>query len=182
MCTSDLSTASSQGRAQLLHWPSLKSDEMLEKVKPTVGARRAQGDKALLEFTTRFARAQLSPAVLPPPFAPETMVVRGDTRKATAAASGNTRRCCETQPSYPAPVARCGDPAWRCLLSIRLTDCAGQPICAQRNRYPAFHSPRARDSGTGSWMQGNRACDTPEISRKYITQGYVCGAPGGCGD
>jgi phosphoribosyl-ATP pyrophosphohydrolase/phosphoribosyl-AMP cyclohydrolase/histidinol dehydrogenase len=99
MRTSDLSTTSTQERAQLLRRPVLKSDEMLEKVKPIVEAVRTRGDEALLEFTAKYDKAQLASTVLLPPFAPETMVVEEDVRKAIDVAYGNIRKFHEAQTS-----------------------------------------------------------------------------------
>ena len=99
MRTSDLSTISTQERALLLRRPVLKSDEMIEKVKPIVEAVRTRGDDALLEFTAKFDKAQLTSTVLLPPFAPETMVVEEDVRKAIDVAYGNIRKFHEAQKS-----------------------------------------------------------------------------------
>jgi len=99
MRTSDLSTTSTQERAQLLRRPVLKSDEMLEKVKPIVEAVRTRGDEALLEFTARFDKAQLTSTTLLPPFAPETMVVEENVRKAIDVAYRNIRKFHEAQTS-----------------------------------------------------------------------------------
>lgn len=99
MRTSDLSTISTQERAQLLRRPVLKSDEMIEKVKPIVEAVRTRGDDALLEFTAKFDKAQMTSTVLLPPFAPETMVVEEDVRKAIDIAYGNIRKFHEAQKS-----------------------------------------------------------------------------------
>lgn len=92
MRTSDLSTISTQERALLLRRPVLKSDEMIEKVKPIVEAVRTRGDDALLEFTAKFDKAHMTSTVLLPPFAPETMVVEEDVRKAIDVAYGNIRK------------------------------------------------------------------------------------------
>ncbi|TFY56356.1 hypothetical protein EVJ58_g7697, partial [Rhodofomes roseus] len=54
MHTYDLAATSSQERAQLLHRPVLKYDEMLQKVKPIVDDVRVRGDAALLELTAKF--------------------------------------------------------------------------------------------------------------------------------
>jgi phosphoribosyl-ATP pyrophosphohydrolase/phosphoribosyl-AMP cyclohydrolase/histidinol dehydrogenase len=99
MRTSDLSAISTQERALLLRRPVLKSDEMIEKVKPIVEAVRTRGDDALLEFTAKFDKAQLTSTVLLPPFAPETMVVEEDVRKAIDVAYGNIRKFHEAQKS-----------------------------------------------------------------------------------
>jgi len=99
MRTSDLSITSTQERAQLLRRPVLKSDEMIEKVKPIVEAVRTRGDDAILEFTAKFDKVQLTSTVLLPPFAPETMVVEENVRKAIDVAYGNIRKFHEAQKS-----------------------------------------------------------------------------------
>jgi phosphoribosyl-ATP pyrophosphohydrolase/phosphoribosyl-AMP cyclohydrolase/histidinol dehydrogenase len=99
MRTSDLSAISTQERALLLRRPVLKSDEMIEKVKPIVEAVRTRGDDALLEFTAKFDKVQLTSTVLLPPFAQETMVVEEDVRKAIDVAYGNIRKFHEAQKS-----------------------------------------------------------------------------------
>jgi phosphoribosyl-ATP pyrophosphohydrolase/phosphoribosyl-AMP cyclohydrolase/histidinol dehydrogenase len=89
MRTSDLATTTPETRAQLLRRPVLKSDEMIEKVKPIVEAVRIRGDEALLELTAKFDMAQMSSTVIFPPFAPETMRVDEDVRKAIDIAYSN---------------------------------------------------------------------------------------------
>ncbi|TFK43465.1 histidinol dehydrogenase-domain-containing protein [Crucibulum laeve] len=92
MRTSDLSTVTSAERAQLLHRPVLKSDEMISKVKPIVEDVRLRGDKALLELTAKFDKAKLTSTVIFPPFASETMQVEKDVREAIDQAYSNIRK------------------------------------------------------------------------------------------
>lgn len=89
MHTYDLSVASVEQRAQLLRRPVLKYDEMLQKVKPIVDDVRLRGDAALLELTAKFDKAQLTSTVVRPPFAPETMQIDEEVRKAIDAAYAN---------------------------------------------------------------------------------------------
>lgn len=89
MCTSDLSAVSSTERQELLRRPVLKSDEMIEKVKPIVEAVRVRGDDALLELTAKFDRAQLSSTVVFPPFASESMIIADDVRRSIDVAYSN---------------------------------------------------------------------------------------------
>ncbi|KZT74349.1 histidine biosynthesis trifunctional-protein [Daedalea quercina L-15889] len=89
MHTYDLSVTSPQERAQLLRRPVLKYDEMLQKVKPIVDDVRLRGDAALLELTAKFDKVQLSSTVVRPPFAPETMRLDEEVRKAIDAAYAN---------------------------------------------------------------------------------------------
>ena len=97
MCTSDLSTTSPEARAQLLRRPVLKSDEMIGKVKPIVEAVRIRGDEALIELTAKFDKAQMTTTVIFPPFAPETMQIDTDVRKAIDVAYANIRKFHEAQ-------------------------------------------------------------------------------------
>ncbi|KAF4619888.1 hypothetical protein D9613_005015 [Agrocybe pediades] len=92
MRTSDLSKVSPEERVQLLRRPVLKSDEMIEKVKPIVEAVRQRGDEALLELTAKFDRVKLDSTVIFPPFAPESMVIEEDVRKAIDVAYSNIHK------------------------------------------------------------------------------------------
>ena len=83
----DLSQTDASARAQLLRRPVLKSDEMIAKVKPIVDEVRQRGDAALLEFTARFDKAELSSPVVRPPF--ETPELPEDVRKAIDVAYAN---------------------------------------------------------------------------------------------
>ena len=97
MRTSDLSTTSPEERAQLLCRPVLKSDEMIDKVKPIVEAVRKRGDEALIEFTAKFDKAQMTTTVIFPPFPAETMQINIDVRKAIDVAYANIRKFHEAQ-------------------------------------------------------------------------------------
>ncbi|KAH9844267.1 histidine biosynthesis trifunctional-protein [Rhodofomes roseus] len=124
MHTYDLAATSSQERAQLLHRPVLKYDEMLQKVKPIVDDVRVRGDAALLELTAKFDKVQLPSTVVRPPFAPETMQVDEEVRKAIdvayanihkfhAAQADNATLVVETMPGvvcsrFARPIARVG--------------------------------------------------------------------------
>ncbi|KAF8339111.1 histidine biosynthesis trifunctional-protein [Cantharellus anzutake] len=69
-------------RLQLLKRPVLKSDEMIEKVKPIVSEVRNRGDAALLEFTTKFDKAELTSTVIKPPFPQESIILPHDVKNA----------------------------------------------------------------------------------------------------
>lgn len=97
MRTCDLSTTSPEARAQLLRRPVLKSDEMINKVKPIVEAVRTRGDEALIEFTAKFDKAQMTTTIIFPPFAPETMEINTDVRGAIDVAYANIRKFHEAQ-------------------------------------------------------------------------------------
>ncbi|KAG6875335.1 hypothetical protein C0992_004245 [Termitomyces sp. T32_za158] len=97
MRTVDLAGITVVARAELLRRPVLKSDEMMLKVKPIIDDVRARGDVALLEFTAKFDKAQLTSTVILPPFAPETMQVDPDVRVAIDQAYLNIRKFHEAQ-------------------------------------------------------------------------------------
>ncbi|KAK0468257.1 histidinol dehydrogenase-domain-containing protein [Desarmillaria tabescens] len=99
MHASDLSTISSQERAQLLRRPVLRSDEMIEKVKPIVSEVRARGDAALLEFTAKFDKARLSSTCVFSPFSPDTMQIDPEIKSAIDKAYANIRKFHEAQSS-----------------------------------------------------------------------------------
>ncbi|GLB33881.1 putative histidine biosynthesis trifunctional protein [Lyophyllum shimeji] len=104
MRMSDLAGITSEQRAQLLKRPVLKSDEMIAKVKPIVDDVRARGDAALLELTAKFDKAQLTSAVVFPPFAPETMQIDPDVQAAIDQAYLNIRKFHEAQVAQDALV------------------------------------------------------------------------------
>lgn len=89
MRTYDLSSTSPADRANLLHRPVLKSDEMILKVKPIVDSVRLGGDRALLELTSKLDKATLVSTVIFPPFAPESMIVEQNVKDAIDQAYAN---------------------------------------------------------------------------------------------
>jgi phosphoribosyl-ATP pyrophosphohydrolase/phosphoribosyl-AMP cyclohydrolase/histidinol dehydrogenase len=97
MRIADLSQILTEERADLLRRPVLKSEEMINKVKPIVDAVRQRGDEALLELTAKFDKVQLSSTVVFPPFAPETMQIDEEVRKAIDVAYANIRKFHEAQ-------------------------------------------------------------------------------------
>src|SRR5260221_8432913 len=56
-----LSTIDASQRVRLLRRAELQIDELIERVRPIIQAVRERGDEALVEFTARFDRVQLSP-------------------------------------------------------------------------------------------------------------------------
>ena len=99
MRTADLSQTPLEERALLLCRPVLKSEEMMSKVKPIVDAVRQRGDDALLEFTAKFDKAQLSSTVVLPPFASDSMQIDEEVRKAIDVAYANIYKFHEAQKS-----------------------------------------------------------------------------------
>ncbi|KAJ7682731.1 histidinol dehydrogenase-domain-containing protein [Mycena polygramma] len=97
MRTSDLSEISPEERSALLRRPVLKSDEMINKVKPIVDDVRTRGDIALLELTAKFDKAELTSTVVFPPFAADTMVVEPEVADAIKIAYANIKKFHEAQ-------------------------------------------------------------------------------------
>ena len=97
MHTFDLSSISPEQRSQLLRRPVLKSDEMISKVKPIVEDVRLRGDAALLEFTAKFDKAQLTSTIIRPPYSAELMDLLPDVREAIDKAYSNIRKFHEAQ-------------------------------------------------------------------------------------
>lgn len=97
MRTFDLSSVSEEQRAALLRRPVLKSEEMINKVKPIVEQVRTRGDAALLELTAKFDKALLSSNVILPPFNPESMAIDNNVRKAIDVAYANIKRFHQAQ-------------------------------------------------------------------------------------
>ncbi|KZT20381.1 histidine biosynthesis trifunctional-protein [Neolentinus lepideus HHB14362 ss-1] len=97
MRTFDLSVISKVERSQLLRRPVLKSDEMISKVKPIVDEVRDRGDTALLEFTAKFDKVNLSSPVLHTPFPDETTQIEENVRQAIDKAYANIRKFHEAQ-------------------------------------------------------------------------------------
>ncbi|KAF7292386.1 Histidine biosynthesis trifunctional protein [Mycena chlorophos] len=93
----DLTEVSTSERAALLRRPVLKSDEMINKVRPIVDQVRSRGDAALLELTAKFDKAKLESTVVLPPFAPETMQVDPDVGEAIKTAYNNIKKFHEAQ-------------------------------------------------------------------------------------
>ncbi|KAF5363290.1 hypothetical protein D9756_000445 [Leucocoprinus leucothites] len=104
MRTSDLTSVTPAERVQLLRRPVLKSEEMITKVKPIVDQVRQSGDKALLELTAKFDKAQLASTVVFPPFSPESMKLDDEVRKAIDVAYANIRKFHEAQTNNSALV------------------------------------------------------------------------------
>jgi len=97
MRTSDLASMKFAERVQLLRRPVLKSEEMINKVKPIVDQVRRNGDEALLELTAKFDKARLVSTVVFPPFASESMQLDDEVRKAIDVAYSNIRKFHEAQ-------------------------------------------------------------------------------------
>ncbi|KAJ4481627.1 histidinol dehydrogenase-domain-containing protein [Lentinula edodes] len=92
MRTAVLAGISEEERALLLRRPVLKSDEMIEKVKPIVSEIRARGDAALLEFTAKFDKAELLSTCMFPPYSKESMEISPNVKDAIDKAYSNIRK------------------------------------------------------------------------------------------
>ncbi|EJU06044.1 hypothetical protein DACRYDRAFT_19371 [Dacryopinax primogenitus] len=73
MRTYDLALLSPPERAALLKRPTLKSEEMIARVRPIVDTVRTRGDAGLKELTKKFDKALLEEVILCPPFSPESV-------------------------------------------------------------------------------------------------------------
>lgn len=60
----ELSSLNVAQRARLMRRAEIQIDELIERVRPIVQAVRERGDEALIDFTARFDRVQLSPEQL----------------------------------------------------------------------------------------------------------------------
>jgi histidinol dehydrogenase len=60
----ELATMNAAQRARLLRRAEIQIDELIERMRPIVRAVRERGDEALIEFSQRFDRVQLTPAQL----------------------------------------------------------------------------------------------------------------------
>lgn len=56
----ELATMDASQRARLLRRAEIQIDELIERVRPIIQEVRQRGDQALIEFTTRFDRVQLT--------------------------------------------------------------------------------------------------------------------------
>ncbi|KAJ8086711.1 trifunctional histidinol dehydrogenase [Marasmius tenuissimus] len=99
MRSSNLTEVSPEGRAALLRRPVLKSDEMIDKVKPIVSEVRVRGDAALLDFTAKFDKAKLTSTCMFPSYPKEGMQMPEDVRVAIDKAYDNIRKFHEAQTS-----------------------------------------------------------------------------------
>ncbi len=61
----ELSSIGAEQRTRLLRRAEIEIDELAERVRPILQSVRQRGDEALLEFTERFDRVQLTPGRLP---------------------------------------------------------------------------------------------------------------------
>ena len=57
----ELSSMDASQRARLLRRAEIQIDELVERVRPIIQGVRQRGDEALIEFTARFDRVQLTP-------------------------------------------------------------------------------------------------------------------------
>ncbi|RHZ76870.1 hypothetical protein Glove_187g96 [Diversispora epigaea] len=76
-------------RISLLQRPIIKSSDILSKVHPIIDDVRKRGDMALIEYTLKFDKVQLSTPVISSPFSPEDMKIDDTTRQAIDQAYDN---------------------------------------------------------------------------------------------
>ncbi|KZT62193.1 histidine biosynthesis trifunctional-protein [Calocera cornea HHB12733] len=120
----DLASVPPSQRAGMMKRPTLKSEEMIAKVRPIVDAVRLRGDAALRELTLKFDKADLGEVVIRPPFSQESMRLPADVKAAIdqayknvyafhAAQADKTILEVETMPGvvcsrFARPIARVG--------------------------------------------------------------------------
>ncbi|CAG8542255.1 10755_t:CDS:2 [Paraglomus occultum] len=93
----DLSEITPEKRSSLLLRPIIKSDEILERVRPIVDDVRKKGDVALLDLTAKYDGIRLQSPVLASPFPPELMSVDDATKSAIDQAFDNILKFHEAQ-------------------------------------------------------------------------------------
>lgn len=89
MKTYDVSTLDRKSREKLLLRPVIDSGEMINKVKPIVDSVKQGGDKALLDFISKFDGQKLASPVLRAPFDPKMMAIDNETKAAIDQAYSN---------------------------------------------------------------------------------------------
>jgi len=94
-------------QAVLLRRPAIRTNEVMELVRPILSAIKAQGDAALLSYTAQFDRVELASPVRLPPFQTdaERAALSPSVREAIDVAYSNIRRFHEAQKA-PADVSR----------------------------------------------------------------------------
>ncbi|WFD18919.1 trifunctional histidinol dehydrogenase [Malassezia caprae] len=94
-----LAETSPAEQAVLLRRPAIRTNEVMERVRPILAAIKAQGDAALLSYTAQFDRVELASPVRLPPFQTdaERAALSAPVREAIDVAYGNIRRFHEAQ-------------------------------------------------------------------------------------
>ncbi|CAG8610055.1 2518_t:CDS:2 [Gigaspora margarita] len=84
-----LSEIDSIKRTSLLKRPIINSDDIMARVRPIMNDVRNKGDAAIIEYTAKFDKVQLSTPVISAPFPPEAMALDDVTRRAIDQAYDN---------------------------------------------------------------------------------------------
>ncbi|KAF0341585.1 histidinol dehydrogenase-domain-containing protein [Gigaspora margarita] len=84
-----LSEIDSIKRTSLLKRPIINSDDIMARVRPIMNDVRNKGDTAIIEYTAKFDKVQLSTPVISAPFPPEAMALDDVTRRAIDQAYDN---------------------------------------------------------------------------------------------
>lgn len=93
MARLDTTTCKDEEVKAVLTRPSQKSyDEIMKIVKPIVDNVRANGDKALLEYTAKFEKAELNSPVLKAPFDPKLMEITQELKDAIDVSFSNIEK------------------------------------------------------------------------------------------
>ncbi|WFC99745.1 trifunctional histidinol dehydrogenase [Malassezia yamatoensis] len=102
-----LSETSAEKQVELLKRPGIRTNEVLERVRPILSAVKSRGDAALREYTSQLDRVQLSSNVRLPPFQTDANRAEMDVsvRQAIDVAYGNILRFHQAQGHVAAEVA-----------------------------------------------------------------------------
>ncbi|KAJ3304654.1 trifunctional histidinol dehydrogenase [Kappamyces sp. JEL0829] len=92
MKTYDFSTISQDVKAKLLLRPILKTNEIMDRVRPIVGQVRQGGDKAIKEFTSKFDGVELDSVVLKAPFPASLMQIPDNVKQSIDLAYANVEK------------------------------------------------------------------------------------------
>ncbi|KAJ8607262.1 hypothetical protein MRB53_040448 [Persea americana] len=101
----EASGTSEKKRAELLKRPIKSNDEINNLVRPIMAAVRADGDKALLDFTKKFDGASLPSPVLQAPFPEELMQLTSTVKAAIDQAFSNIHKFHQAQLDNDAPIS-----------------------------------------------------------------------------
>lgn len=94
-----LATTAPAEQQALLRRPAIRTNEVMDRVRPILAAIKAQGDAALLSYTAQFDRVELASPVRLPPFQTEEerAAIAPSVREAIDVAYNNIRRFHEAQ-------------------------------------------------------------------------------------
>lgn len=109
-----LSETSADKQSELLRRPAIRTNEVMDRVRPILAAVKERGDDAVLSYTAQFDRVQLSSAVRLPPFqsSSDRQAMDPRVREAIDVAYANIRRFHEAQKAPVKTTSRSSHAAW----------------------------------------------------------------------